>query len=435
MSASLPAELEDDIAARDFESWWMRLCWRTLPLGIFVTWVLVGRYPKTIMFLQAPNDWSALLSAKVLIAAVAFPAMTMLLWYASQRLGETASRSAQGIAAVVLVLLALVGLGVIIQHPRATFLVREAVKARAVQANFVRNMAFKQELLHQPSPPPTKNTPRVMLVGSSQINLGIEPENLRERCGADQVIAACMPGMVPTQYLAMANRLGDQHPTHVVCWLSEFDFFRENTLPVIRMRWLCDGESVTDLVRVMTAGERLQRRGELADLTLAAAAPTWRFRSMIQLIAFRFWWRWDQDPTDLNEDEKRIGGRLIDKQAGVTNARQNIRRTSLVELNFRAFERFAQIVTSRGATLVVLEGESHPDTMRVYPSEFRTETRQRLSKLADTIGFEYVSDEELPTFQLTDWRDAVHLNELGREKLTQFVAARLQSRKKHPIHD
>ncbi|MEO1524575.1 MAG: hypothetical protein AAFX06_04025 [Planctomycetota bacterium] len=420
--SALPSESIDEQTTRRFESRAMRLGLWLLPILIIAAWVLLGRYPKWILFLQQPNNWSSLLSMKILAPAIAIPTVAMVGWSISIRLSDRFQRTTQSLLSIAVIAVTLVGCGLAFTHPRAVFVLREAVKSRAVQASFVRNMAFKQELFATPATAPTAGQTRIALVGSSQINLGIDPESLKQQTGSDRIVSACMPGMVPTQYLAISREVRNQQPTHVVCWLSEFDFFRETKLPVIRVRWVCDPQSVGELGEAMTPAERFEHRGELADLVFAAASPIWKLRSMFQLIAFRFWWTWDQDVTELDEDEKRIGGRLVDKDAGIKNAKQNIQRTPLVELNFRAFEGFAKNITDSGAILVVLEGESHPDTMAAYPSEFRAETRERLQDSAQAIGFNYVTSDGMPTFVETDWRDAVHLNANGQEKLTHFVA-------------
>ena len=425
--SDLPSELSDSDATRVFETRLLRWCTWFLPLLILGTCVLIGRYPKTILFLQQAESWRTMLAPKIMLISVVLPVSAMVCWWLSIRFEHATNRPLANVVSITLVVLSLLVSGVLLGHPRIAFTLREAVKARAVQANFVRNMAFQQELLETQRNVPSEATRRIVLVGSSQINLGIDPDTLGEACAADLVVSACMPGMVPTQYFAVSERLAQQQPTHVVCWLSEFDFFREDTLPIVRMRWVSDRDNVRQLLRSMTAREKVRHRGELADLALAAALPTWRLRSMFQMVAFRFWWAWDDDVLELDEDEKRIGGRLVDRKAGVANARQNIKRTSLVELNFRAFEGFARRVTRGGAKLIVLEGESHPDTMAAYPAEFRAETRERLTALAESIGFDYVTERALPDFKESDWRDAVHLNEKGRDRLTQFVAARLAS--------
>ena len=45
--------------------------------------------------------------------------------------------------------------------------------------------------------------------------------------------------------------------------------------------------------------------------------------------------------------------------------------------------------------------------------------------MADETGYRFIAAESRPQFELSDWRDAVHLNEQGREKLTQFLAQKI----------
>ena len=96
---------------------------------------------------------------------------------------------------------------------------------------------------------------------------------------------------------------------------------------------------------------------------------------------------------------------------------------SMDDAKFEAFAQFAKTITDAKIRLIVIEGESHPDTMNAYPLEFRTETRQRLQSMSEKVGFQYADDGQRPSFDESDWRDAVHLNTNGRRRLTRYVAS------------
>lgn len=396
--------------------------WMT-PVLLVLGWLLAGRYWNSLLFLQSPNEFPGLLHSRIGLLGGIAAASIPCVWFASTRFSKLDKQPAAGIILTTIVVAILLVGSVVLNHPKARFTLEEAVKARAPQLDFVRNIVFKQQQLRAAADQLPANQTRVALIGSSQINLGIDSESLKTQSGAEQVISVCMPGMVPIQYLALRDRLLDQKPTHVVCWLSEFDFFRETTLPTVRLRWCSAPPNVRQIAATLDAEQKLRNRSELADLFFASRVSIWQQRSLLQMALFRFCWPWDAQQQDIDEDEAAIGGTLVGKDQGIDNIRRNIQRTPMVDSNFAAFELFASGFPTANTRLIVIEGESHPDAMKVYAPEFRSETRKRLTELAAAnSAVEYITAQQRPTFTESDWRDAVHLNAQGRQKLTRFVS-------------
>ena len=88
--------------------------------------------------------------------------------------------------------------------------------------------------------------------------------------------------------------------------------------------------------------------------------------------------------------------RLRTKNKKSRTPKRNIRRTPMVEANFRAFEQFAIAMQAAGIKLIILEGESHPEMMQVYPKSFRIETRDRLQNISDSTSSDYVVSDRRP---------------------------------------
>ena len=154
--------------------------------------------------------------------------------------------------------------------------------------------------------------------------------------------------------------------------------------------------------------------------------PLWRFREHLRRTAFGYWWNVSHPESGSSTQD---GPRLAvtaDMESAKVYLRRNIRRTDLVEANFTCIERFAQRVRRGGAELVVLEGFSHPDAMSAYDGGFRSEARNRLAEMARANDFDFVTEDHMPKFSADDFGDAYHLNEQGREKLTNYLAQRLQ---------
>ncbi|MCS7469427.1 hypothetical protein NZK35_22470 [Stieleria sp. ICT_E10.1] len=392
------------------------------PVLFVAGWFGASLYWRTLLYLQPPNQWDTVLTSRIGVLIGTVFASAPFLWKAALKFSRLDANRFRGFLSVSIVLVILILAGVVLDHPKARFALEEAVKARAPQLDFVRNIAFKQQLLRNSPVPHHDGRPHILIVGSSQINLGIDTEMLRQSSGAADIQSLCMPGMVPLQYSVLAKPLCQQKPTHVLCWVSEFDFFRETSVPVVRLRWCSNADNLARLASTLTSRQQFDNRSELADLALASLSPIWQQRSLINLVAFRFWWPWNVGVSEVDEDEAKVGAALVGQQRGLENARRNISRTAMVRANFQSFGEFAKVITGNHIRLIVIEGESHPETMKAYPAEFRLETRARIKQLADTIGFEYFDETLRPVFVESDWRDAVHLNEQGRDRLTRFVA-------------
>ena len=314
----------------------------------------------------------------------------------------------------------------VLENPRAAWIFQEAVKARTPQLNFARNIVFVQQHLHlskQDTAESSASGLKIGLVGSSQTNLGVDSAQLSRQMNEAKVAKICLPGMVPLQYAALGRDIDAQNFDVVVCWLSEFDFFREQTLPTNRLRWCCDLANFQSLLSILSSKLIWKSRSDMADLAVATQVGIWQQRELFQMLAFRFWWRFDAETTIASKEEIQIGARLGNRKQGITNARKNIARTPLLETNFAAFRQFQKDVTVSGAQLIVLEGECHPDTMVAYDKTFRPETRGRLKTLAADERFLFVEADERFDIKESDWSDAVHLNETGRSKLTSFLAS------------
>lgn len=419
-------------AVQQFESTVIRWLIRLIPLWLVAGWLVIGPLRNTILFLQPVRPfrhWMATPAALLAgIAVVSGCLATGLLWFLGRKLSSAKPNMIGWFGFVVGVTMGVVVCGNVLNETKVRFTLEESVKSRAPQLDFVRNIAFKQQELRLPADQPAQSSqPRIAIIGSSQINLGIDVSLLKKQTLSEDVISVCMPGMVPVQYLALRDDLIAKSPTHVVCWVSEFDFFRESHLPTVRLRWCVDRDNLPQIASTLTLPQKYQNRSQLADLSLASIMPLWQQRSLLQLALFRFWWGWDAEGQEIDKDEAAIGGRLADKEQGIKNVRQNISRTPMVESNFAAFSQFANIFDDVGIQLIVIEGETHPDAMKVYPHKFRMETRQRLAEMAEkNRHFRYITEAERPAFDESDWRDAVHLNELGRMKLTTFVAEMIQ---------
>ena len=234
------------------------------------------------------------------------------------------------------------------------------------------------------------------------------------------------------QYPFLWERSQERQFNVIVCQLSEFDFYREDTLPVSRLRWASGMNGIKGLWSALTSSQRWDNRGDLADLCFAAHFPLWRHRDHFRRVATDYWWR--KSATQSTASKTGTGEVVLADAPGLTEAvlhlQQNVGQKKLVDANFRSFELFAAELKSRSIELVVIEGHVHPEARRAYDREgMQEKTRTALAKLAKQLDFPYIDQNHQPQFSEHDFGDAYHLNSSGRLKLTEILLSCLEERR------
>lgn len=253
----------------------------------------------------------------------------------------------------------------------------------------------------------------------------------------------CLAGFGPMQYPWLQNILMNPHPQVVVCWLSEFDFYREDEPPVNRLRWSSSLEGLGrlssslgwPLVDVRKRWEPLTRghnwstqnedhwslRGQYADLGMAAMNPLWRERDHFRQTLFHYWHDVSR-PSTINEGAEPQLAISAGMELAQVSLKQNVGRKRMLEANFRGFAQFVADVRAANIEIIVCEGTTHPDAVAVYERDFRLETRLRLRDLSMSHGFQYLDESQLPLWTRDDFADPYHLNEQGRWKFSRLLA-------------
>lgn len=344
--------------------------------------------------------------------------------------------------AATLALLLVVTVSIALTHPRVNWFFVEWAILRTPNPSFARNTLFWQQSDFERTGEANSLLLPVRLVGSSQIYQGTDAALLVKECPLITVEKRCLAGFGPMQYPWLQDRILTPKPRLLVCWLSEFDFFREDDLPVNRLRWAStlDGcrrlESAVDLPTVaiserwesISHGENWHphyrddwsMRGGYADLLMAAVNPLWRVRDHVRRVVFGYWWDVSRSSVESTEDGPQLA-QSSEMSEARESLRMNVGQKRMVETNFRSFRMFAEELQLRGISLLVLEGSSHPEATAVNPSEFRVETRQRLRAMSQEVQFNYREENAMPRFQSGDFADAYHLNTAGRQRLSEFL--------------
>ena len=300
--------------------------------------------------------------------------------------------------------------------PRTKWFFLKAARLRFEGASFVRPITHWQ-LAAMEKPP--KRGRRIAVVGSSQMDYAVDVKLMQEFMPKEQPEKWCLPGLGIMEYHLVARDLIGRQTDVAVCWLSEFDVFREERIPANRLRYFADLPELHDLLKALPMREAWRSRAQLADLA-AAIVPLWRQRDMIRRLVFDLWW-----PACAEESASQDAPAPDSFEHLRENLRRSIWRTGLVESNFESFQRFAEVLAANHVDLWVFEGWTNPLAAAVYDPKLRVETRERFRQMSMRVPFRYVTEDQMPRFTAQDFRDAYHLGEEAKTRFTRYLAARL----------
>lgn len=381
-----------------------------------------GHLPAYLLYLDMPEHllaWADQVSLERFALGLAF-VLLPLFWLLWLKLlpGRTGRRS----SAVIVTCALVVAVGMVLQTSEVRWFFLEAVRVRAEYASYTRSITNWR--LEQREFRPVSAKPTILLVGSSQINLGTDLRRLRNDLPGVQVEKKVLPGFGIMQYLATFPDIMAYQPLAVVCLLSEFDAFREDRLPSNRLRHSIKLPQYKTFLSLL--GYRLLwgNRAELGDLGLALVTPLWRDRDLIRRLVLGFWWD-DRALYSTSSDRVLGDNEALDLAAAREHLRNIIIRGRLQEASVESFAKFAAGLRTAGVELIVFEGMINPLATDIYPVDFRIETRLRLRQMSDDLGFVFVDETAMPRFGAGDFQDAIHLGATGRRRLTRFMAMTL----------
>jgi hypothetical protein len=407
-----------------------------------IVWFLAARGLLWVLYLQPirTGDWWSVLTWKPAIACGLVTFIAPWVWRIALRWGDRRSSTtipwSAGLAVLWLCLLSLV-----LVHPRGTWFFVEWAKVRTPNPSFARNtlMWAARDFEHAGS---ESAATRVTIVGSSQIYAATDLAVLQTMAPEVRFQKQCLAGFGPMQYPWLVERILAHRPHVVVCWLSEFDFYREDEWPVNRLRW---ASSLAGLQRLITATDvpvidltaRIEtmkmgrnwggtyhdlwtQRGAAADLTLAAVSPIWRNRDHLRQTLFGYWWDRSRPPT--HSTPAVALAESADLDLARENLKQNMGRKTHVATNFRSFEQFVTRLKEHQIDVVIIEGETHPEALAVCDPAWRIDTRQRLIALSDLLELRYIPAESRTSFTVADFADPYHLNTAAQERFSRDLA-------------
>src|SRR5207244_6546622 len=99
--------------------------------------------------------------------------------------------------------------------------------------------------------------------------MGVVASQLADDLPGSFVEKNCLAGLGPMQYPMLIDRIDERGADAVVGMISGFDMFRDDELPVNRLRWSANPGGLTRVLSTVPNDELWRNRGAIADLGFA----------------------------------------------------------------------------------------------------------------------------------------------------------------------
>jgi hypothetical protein len=273
---------------------------------------------------------------------------------------------------------------------------------------------------------------RVFLTGSSQTREDFDAEYLNRAFRGEGVVfhnLGISGGAQPIELAMIEDRLFEKHPDVIVHTTYVGSFYTRFSL--LKLKYHFDPAILPWLRRTMGYPRMIGRRDAFIEAFLSMSSPLYRFRGSLQRIGRtyvknRIGRGHRTGPILYAYEEAKPPSYYLDEIERVQG--NKFRFNGQTEINEALFERFAADILARGIDFILIEGPTHPLIRRCYSAEVDRRYRAFLAGVSDRLGFDYLTEEDLPDFSEDDFIDFTHLNEGGRAKLSRFLETYLRGR-------
>ena len=259
----------------------------------------------------------------------------------------------------------------------------------------------------------TGQAPAVILSGTSQVTCGVDEHELGRMLTPTPVIRRVVSGMTPQHMLAAWNWIPFRAGDRCVQMRSEMDFTNQAEWRASWYRPFLTWRTLPWLMRTAGMAICLRHWNELPDCAAAATLEGWRMRDGWREIVFHPWWRVQEESE--SEEKTAVSG--------------NLPALVWMDGEGRSFVAEAEWLKNAGVELVVVEGDVNPVLHNEQRAEMRAEFERRMTEGVEKGLWRFVGEEELDAgIEADDWADMVHVNMVGREKLTRAIGRILKTR-------
>ena len=254
------------------------------------------------------------------------------------------------------------------------------------------------------------------IFGSSQGAVNFD-RDLMSRALGHPVIRRSLNGMFAFEMCAARQLLVVPRVQTAIFYLSPLDLAANVNVRADWMRSVITPQTWLDLVAVLKPRLALENARPLSELALAARLRLWAFRDGARWLLFHLAGRPSDPPS---------------RQAGAAPSAPPVKplviKPEYVEASFRGYEHLFAQLRELDYDIVVFQGEINPILRRQIDDAYWMPMEGRMRAFFETNGIAHVSLEHYqPRIAPDDWRDNTHLNEKGRQKLTEAVVRYLQA--------
>ncbi len=257
----------------------------------------------------------------------------------------------------------------------------------------------------------------VAIFGSSQGAVNFDRDFLARELQRP-VIRRALNGMFALEMCAAQPMLAVPRVQTAIFYLSPLDMAANKAVRANWMRSLISPRSWMDMVTVLGPRLGFENIRPLTELAAASVLRLWAFRDGARWILFNMAGR-TPDPVPRQPSDKSHSPLVQPLEIN----------PEYIEASFRGYRHVFSRLQSMGFDIVVFQGEVNPVLRQQISNNYWMPMETRMRSFFITNGVEYVlCDEYRPDLTPEDWADNTHLNDIGRQKLSQAAVDYLRNR-------
>lgn len=293
----------------------------------------------------------------------------------------------------------------------------------------------------------------VVVMGTSRAFAGFDPALAEELVPRARFATMARPNLDPVSVRFLAPEVADARTNLVVLMLSEFDTHRPLRLEPIPDKSVADLRALGQLIAITDTAFFVQNRESLYRIAASSISRAYRFRGLLgigYLNRLRDFPLSDRlaEPSLPRIRGKTALGRATPTLLSPERAQPLIRQLSKrfrnnemhlawiaeihngphVTVQMRLVRNTVAYLHERGIEVLLVETPLHKISLKITPTNARGDFVAMAVELAQLPGVEFISLNQMPRFRPADFSDLLHLNDLGKQKLTTAIAKEIHSK-------
>lgn len=225
-----------------------------------------------------------------------------------------------------------------------------------------------------------------------------------------------LAGLGPVDLYLYRHNILNYHPEHILLYLSDFDMGRPPSLETVKLapaQGLHFPVVYSDL-NMYFSGEEFSRT--MKEVLVGELFPEYKYSFIFKGYVDQLFGRNKVFPTPAaTMTEEKYQEYQFEQLKNVINE-DNI-DTNLYYLN-----KFISFFEQRGISVIIIEGQYHPNAYTEKNLAVRKEVRNKLEKLEVSYSnVNFITDSEIMLFKTSDYRDAYHVNPEAGKRFMQRV--------------